>query len=169
MARKPARKTKRIRKLIDAGEATRFQVGVSGLLLKKGIKKATEDYIRLSLDFICPDEWLVDGLEVLRGKKMTFGHVMAVRRLYCAVTGTLDRGLKPAQEIWNRVLGREPTIIKHGEAEPDDDFEGRSGEELIAIAMKLSESIQAKRKLLPAPKEEDAAQENPERDDADKA
>ena len=155
----PKKKSKKraYKALVEAGEATRFQKGVSGLLLKKGVKKAVEEFLKLSLDYSCPDNWLVNGLEPLRGKKMTFGQVITFRMLYSATTGTRNPGLKDLQEILNRVLGREPSVIKHGEAPPDDEFEGLSGEELIQLALKINDSIQAKqKKLLPAPKETDA-------------
>jgi hypothetical protein len=153
----PHKKKRPYKRLVEAGVATRFQKGVSGLLLKKGVKKATEEFLKLSLDYVCPEEWKVNGLEIFRGQRITFSQILTFRMLYSATTGTRNPGLKDLQEILNRVLGREPTVIKHGEAPPDDEFEGMTGEELIQLALKISDSIQAKqKKLLPAPKETDA-------------
>jgi hypothetical protein len=153
------------RELIAAGTVTQFKKGVSGLLLKKGVKKATEDFLKLSLDYRVPDEWLVNGLEQLRGRKMTFGQVLTFRLLHSATTGQRNPALNDLKYIIDRVLGKMPTIVKHGEAPPEDDFENLTSEQLIELGLSIAESIQAKRtKLLPAAKT-DAEDETTEADD----
>jgi hypothetical protein len=141
-------------KLPPALVAHQFKKGVSQLLLKKGVKKATEEFLKLSLDYTVPDEWLVNGLELLRGRRMTFGQVITFRMLHSATTGVRNPGLKDIQVIFERVLGRMPTTIKYGEADPEDDFESMTGEELIQLGLKLADSIQAKRLPAPAPPED---------------
>ena len=148
--RKYTKRKKKFTKLVDSGKQTQFKKGVSGLLMKKGIKKAMEDNLRLSMDYIIPEDWKINGLEMFKGAKITFAQALTFRLLYAATTGVRNPGLKDLQEILNRILGRMPTIIKHGEAEPEDDFESMTGEELIALGNKLATQIQEKnQKRLP--------------------
>lgn len=124
--------------------AWQFRKGVSGLTLKKGVKKAVEEFLKQSMDCTVPDIWLVNGLEPLKGRKLTFGQVLTFRMLYSATTGYRNQGLKDLQEILNRVLGKVPLVLKHGEAD-DDDFVELTDDELNAELLRLSESVRTKR------------------------
>lgn len=132
------------RQIHPAMIAWQFRKGVSGLTLKKGVKKAVEEFLKQSMDFVVPDIWLVNGLEPLKGRKLTFGQVLTFRMLYSATTGNRNQGLKDLQEILNRVLGKVPLVLKHGEVD-DDDFVELTDDELNAELLRLSESVRTKR------------------------
>jgi hypothetical protein len=126
--------------------AFQFKKGVAQLMRKKGVKQKAQEFLETAMDIVVPDEWLVNGLENLRGRKMTFQQILLFRVMYNAVTGTKNNGFKDAQELLNRLLGKVPLVIRHGEA-PDDDeeFMELTDDELNAEIVKLAESVRIKR------------------------
>ena len=111
--------------------------------------QAAEEFIRKGMDLVCPDDWLDDGLEPLRGKKFTLSQAMVFRSYYCAVKGIRNKGLKDMLEIHKRVIGPIPTIVRHGEAPPEDDLEKLTDVQLWELLDQLSTNA---KKSIRAPK-----------------
>src|SRR5271163_1576366 len=136
--------------------AFQFRKGAKQLLRKKGIKQKANEMLDTFMDVVVPDEWLTNGLEYMRGHRMTFTQVIMMRRLYHGVTGTKNLASKETDDLFNRLLGKVPIIVKHTDDE-DDDFLELTDDELNDQIAKLAESVRIKR--LPAPKVEDAKKE----------
>jgi len=128
--------------------------GVTGNFRGRGLKKVIAEYLKLGLDFICPDEWLVSGLEGLKGSgpnggNPTVGEVFAFRLLYHGATGTKNPGLPSAVEVVNRTEGKVPLPVVAKEPEREGGFTGFSDEELDENSYENTRSSKAKNEAHP--------------------
>src|SRR5208282_3345320 len=122
-----------------------FRKGVKSMMRKKGIKQKAQEFLETCMDIVVPDEWLVNGLESLQGRGMTFQQVVTFRRLYHATTGTKNLASKECDDMFNRLFGKVPLLVRHKEGDDDDDFLELTDDQLNREISRLAETVRLKR------------------------
>jgi hypothetical protein len=113
---------------------------------KRKSAKHTELEIVALANAPCPDDWLIDGLEALRGRGLTMAQAVAARAYH---KGIAKGSMQAIAEILQRESGKMPNVQVTAKEQPDDGFSDMTPEELHAEQVRLLSRL--KQVLEPAP------------------
>lgn len=124
--------------------AFQFKKGALQLYRRKGVKQKAQEMLDYLLDVVVPDDWLLDGLEVFRGRRLTFTQAILFRKMYHAVTGLRNPSSRDQEDLINRMLGKVPLVVKRTDGD-DEEFLDLTDEELTKQIAELAERVRIKR------------------------
>lgn len=78
---------------------------------------------------ITPDEWLIQGLELLQKKALTIEQVIALRVQWCLVTNTRFQNSALLKEVLDRKMGKVPLRVLTRPEETPEEFDALTDEE----------------------------------------
>jgi hypothetical protein len=117
-----------------------FPKGVSGNPGgRRKSAKVTEQEITALATIPCPDEWLIEGLEQLRGRGLTMAQAIAARAYY---KGIAKGSMQAIAEILQRESGKMPNVQVTKKDQPDDGFSDMTPEEQRAERIRLLTRLQ---------------------------